>query len=173
MKCPLYLLLGLLCFGFCAAKLGGLQSTIFSALSRSNTLLKNTQILQNKAPTVLKSYVGQTIEKSIHAFNKKQRILADLKAVADDTLQFANNYYRMTSQGLFDDNDAVTDFLIQWMLKYPNTVQFGIYSYAVYSIYRFVFLLFIFSVFACQLPKVLYRRYDYSISHTTWIWIWI
>ena len=131
-------LLALLCCGIGEAKLGSLQSTLSNVFSQSNTLLKNIRIPQNQVPPLLKSYVGQTIEKSVHSFNKRQRILSELRAVADDTFQLASSYYGLANQGLFDDNDAVTDILIKWMLKYPNTVQFGIYSYAMYSVYRYV-----------------------------------
>ena len=136
---PVFLVFLLCCGGTTAAKLGSLRSSFTNLLSRSNILLK---IPQNQAPitssSLLKSYLGKTIEKSVETLNKQQHILKDLRTVADDTFQFAKSFYQMTNQGMVANNYDITDLAIQWMLKYPKTVQLGFSSYTLYSFYRWV-----------------------------------
>jgi hypothetical protein len=98
-----------------------------------------SQSLSQAAPLLLKKYVIHEVEKSLYTFSKQQRILRELKIAAGDALQIANSCYHLVNEGVIHDNDAVSDFLIKWMIKYPNFVQFGIYSYGVYSIYRSVY----------------------------------
>jgi hypothetical protein len=137
-----------MCSTAAAMRLGPLRSAFSNIATRSssvlhpfNTFAPTVSEKQSPARMILKSYLGTNfkVDKSPRSFNSQNEILRALKAAVGDSLQVAGGYYRLVNQGLLDNDDAVSDFLVQWMQKYPNAVQFGMVAYTAYSVYRYVF----------------------------------